>query len=525
MPFIGRPYRSFFHEALMTYVVEMLNISKQFPGVRANDNVTLQVNKGEIHALIGENGAGKTTLMSILYGLYQPDSGEIRLDDKAVHIVDPQTAIQHGIGMVHQHFMLVPSLTVAENVVLGRTPTNLLLTNTRSAEAAVRDISQKYGLTVDPRARIYELSVGQMQRVEIIKALYRHAEILILDEPTAVLTPQETRELFKIIQTLAEQGRTIIFISHKLKEVRAISQRVTVMRQGKVTGRVNTSETNEAELARLMVGRDVVLQVKRTPGKPSSDILRLESVSAFNDRGLPALCNVSFNVRLGEILGVAGVEGNGQTELVEVITGLRDITAGKICLHDRDVAHSSPRKRREQGIAHIPEDRLLRGVSRGCSIEENLIVNTYYRRPLSRSIMFNMAQVGEFAQGLIERFNVMTPSKNLPVRSLSGGNMQKVVLAREIAGEPDLLVAAQPTRGVDVGAIEYIHQQLLDLRDRGHGILLVSAELEEIMILADRIVVMYEGEIVGEFAAGQVAENELGLYMAGAKRMSMEAAH
>lgn len=503
----------------MTYAVEMTSITKRFPGVVANDKVTLQVKPGEIHALVGENGAGKTTLMNILYGLYQPDSGEINIDGQKVSIHGPDEAIGLGIGMVHQHFMLVPSLTVMENVILGKTPTRFGLTDARQAEGAVTEISEQYSLTVDLQAKVYELSVGEMQRVEILKALYRGAGVFILDEPTAVLTPQETGELFRILRGLAEQGRAIIFITHKLKEVLAVSDRVTVMRNGVVTGVVETENTDEHELARLMVGRDVVLRVEKAPARAGDEVLKVSDLSTVDDRGLPALENVSFSVRLGEIVGIAGVEGNGQTELVEVLTGLRRAMNGSIFYHGKEVTHLTTRKRRELGMSHIPEDRLRLGVNPDCTIEENLVLDNYYHPPLARSIFLDMGKIEEYAESLIDRFNIITPDSKLPTSSLSGGNMQKLVLAREMGNEPDLLIAAQPTRGVDVGAIEYIHEQIIRLRDEGNGVLLVSAELDEILSLSDRILVMYEGVIVGEFLGGAVSENELGLYMVGTKRM------
>jgi simple sugar transport system ATP-binding protein len=503
----------------MSYAVEMTSITKEFPGVVANDNVTFQVRGGEIHALVGENGAGKTTLMNVLYGLYHPDSGQIKIRGQEVTIHDPHQAIELGVGMVHQHFMLVPSLTVMENVVLGKTPTRFALIDARQANEAIMEISEQYSLAVNPQAKVYELSVGEMQRVEILKALYRGADILILDEPTAVLTPQETTELFHILRGLAEQERAIIFITHKLKEVLAISDRVTVMRNGEVTGLVETSDTDEQELARLMVGRDVVFRVEKSPAKVGQEILRVANLHAVDDRGLPALKSVSFCVRLGQIVGVAGVEGNGQTELVEVLNGLRRATDGSVHYRGTDMTQASPRKRRELGISHIPEDRLRLGVNLDCTIEENLVLNTYYQPPLARSILLNLNKIEEYSDSLVERFNIITPTSKLPASSLSGGNMQKLVLAREMGGDPDLLIAAQPTRGVDVGAIEYIHQQIIQLRDRGHGVLLVSAELDEILSLSDRILVMYEGEIVGDFVGGSVSEEELGLYMLGTKRM------
>jgi simple sugar transport system ATP-binding protein len=503
----------------MEKALEMLNITKRFGGLIANNDVFLQVNKGEIHALVGENGAGKTTLMNILYGLIHPDSGTIKLSENLVHIKNPQQALKLGIGMVHQHFMLSPSLTALENIVLGCTPTRYGLIDQRGARQRIEKILQQYSLNVDLSKKVYELSVGEMQRVEILKTLYRGAEILILDEPTAVLTPQETIDLFEILTSLADQGHTIIFITHKLKEVLSISNRVTVMRRGKVTGVLTTTETNEHELAYLMVGREVVLQVLKSPAKVQETVLETRNLHAKNDRGLPALRNIDLQLRNGEILGIAGVEGNGQSELVQVITGLRKTTGGMIKLRDENIEKKSPRYRRELGIAHIPEDRLRMGVEKTVSVEENLILNCYYQKPFSDWIFLNMKNIRFQSLNSIRKFNIAVASYQANVGSLSGGNMQKVVLARELANDPAVLIAAQPTRGVDVGAIEYIHQEIINLRDKGHAILLVSAELDEILSLSDRILVMYEGEFVGEFINENLSEKELGLYMAGSKRM------
>lgn len=502
----------------LTYVLEMQDITKRFPGVLANDRVTLCVEAGTIHALVGENGAGKTTLMNILYGLYRPDSGRIILRGKPVTVQDPSHAISLGMSMVHQHFMLAPSLTVAENVVLGRTPTRAIFTDMRRAENLVREISARYGLAVDPQARVRELSVGIMQRVEIVKALYRGADILILDEPTAVLTPQETRELFTVLKTLSDQGKTIIFITHKLKEVMTVSKRVTVMRDGRVSGELETARTEEHELARLMVGRDVVLRVEKPPAQPGEPVLSVDGLCSLNDQGLPALRDVSFQVNRGEILGVAGVEGNGQTELAEVLTGLRPSTSGTMLYRGRDVTHVPPRRLREMGQAHIPEDRLKRGVSTQCTIKENLILTRYYRDPLSQKRILSQARVDEYARRLIDQYSIAAPEPELPISTLSGGNMQRVVLAREMAESPELLIAAQPTRGVDVAATEYIHNQIVALRSSGHAVLLISADLDEIMSLSDRIIVLEGGRIVGQVAAADASEEELGLLMAGISR-------
>jgi ABC-type uncharacterized transport system ATPase subunit len=501
----------------MGYAVEMINITKRFAEVVANNHVTLRVPEGEIYTLVGENGAGKSTLMGVLYGLHQPDSGEIRMRCKPVRISDPRVAIGLGIGLVHQHFMLVPSLTVAENVVLGRVPTKGIFSDLKKAETEIAETGRRYGLEVDPSAKLMHLSVGEMQRVEIVKALHRGVDILILDEPTAVLTPQEITALFRIMTSLVEQGKTIIFITHKLNEVMAISDRVAVMRDGKMIGEVSTEETSEGELARMMVGRDVVFRVERSPIKVGVERLRVEGVSAMSDRRLLALRQLSFSVRSGQILGIAGVEGNGQAELAEVLTGLRPSTGGRVYYKGREITNSSPRERREMAIAHIPADRLRRGVSLSCTIEENLILGVHNRPPLAASIFINAKRAGLYAQDLIKRFGLVTTNRHLPVSSLSGGNMQRMVLARELGTEPDLLIAVQPTRGVDLGASEYIHKQLFALRDRGCAVLLISANLEEIMSLSDRIAVMYEGEIIGELDAEMATEDYLGLLMTGVR--------
>lgn len=506
----------------MDFVVEMRNICKSFPGVTANRDVSLGILPGEIHALVGENGAGKTTLMNILYGLHHPDSGEIIVQGKNVKINRPSDAIKLGIGMVHQHFMLVPSLTVLENIILGREHTRFGLTNYSKSEEEVKKIAEKYNLNVNLSAKVYELSVGEMQRVEILKSIYRGARLLILDEPTAVLIPQETQQLFEILRNLTSQGCSIVFISHKLKEVLQISNRITVMRGGKVTGLVNTQDTDETELACLMVGRKVVFRVQKEKATPGDVVVDIKGLDTKNDRGLPALKNINFNIRQGEILGVAGVEGNGQAELVEVITGLRDADRGEIIFQGENIVKGSPRKRRELGISHIPSDRLLMGVNTKCSISDNLILNKYYREPLSKKGFFIPRKIKEFVKKLVSEYGIATPDTGISAGSLSGGNMQKLVLARELEDEPRLLVAAQPTRGVDVGAIEYIHSQIIKMRDKGNAVLLVSAELDEILSLADRIVVMYEGEITAEFKETNIPEFEIGLYMAGSKRMNFE---
>jgi len=503
-----------------SYKVQLRQITKRFGPVLANDSVDLDILPGEVHALVGENGAGKTTLMKILFGMYQPDTGEILLDGKPVVIGSPQAAIDHGIGMVHQHFMLLNSLTVADNIVLGMEPTKRGLLDTDSARRLTRDLSARYGLRVDPDATVRDLSVGVRQRVEILKALARGARVLILDEPTAVLTPQETDELFATLQGLVADGMTIIFITHKLREVMAVSNNVTVMRLGHTVGTVSTASTTSADLARMMIGRDYIPVVQKAPAHPGAVALEVRGLRADDDRGVSALNGLDLTVRFGEIVGIAGVEGNGQTELVEALTGLRKATAGTVSLQGRPIANVSPRRVREAGVSHIPEDRLKHGVAATASIRDNLAMSRYYRPPLlSGGFLLRPHRLALYAWDLIRRFDIRTRDAALPAGSLSGGNMQKLVIARELALAPRLLVAAQPTRGVDIGAIESIHQRIVDERDRGAAVLVVSAELSEVMALADRIAVMYEGRITGIFDAGTVTEEELGLYMLGVKRM------
>jgi len=507
-------------------LIQAENIVKIYPnGVLANNGVNLSVEQGEIHALVGENGAGKSTLMKILYGLETPTSGTIRLRGNPVHIPNPQVAIDHGIGMVHQNFMLVNSFSIAENIVLGSESTRArgLLLDRQQAIRDTEALSAQYGLTVDPLARVDTVPVGMRQRVEILKALYRGAEILILDEPTAVLTPRETKDLFAAIHNLVAEGKTVIFITHKLREVMEISDRVTVMRDAQHVGTVVTAETSEAELARMMVGREVFMVVDKPPVQRGAPVLEVRNLTYVAETGRTLLHNATFNVYESEILGIAGVEGNGQTELVEVLTGLRPATSGTATIEGQPVLDAGPRKVREARCAHIPEDRLTNGVAVTASIEDNLIVDRYYREPYTRSGLLDLQQVRASADALIRQFNILTPSALVPVGSLSGGNMQKVVLARELSSNPRLLIAAQPTRGVDIGAIEYIHQQLVDQRSNGLAILLVSADLQEVMKLSDRIMVMYNGEIVAIFENGpDVTEERLGLYMLGAERQPPE---
>lgn len=501
---------------MVDYAVEMRGITKSFPGVLANDNVNLQVRRGEIHALLGENGAGKSTLMNILYGLYQPDSGEILINGQRVEIADPNTAIRHGIGMVHQHFMLVEPFTVTENIVLGAETVRAGgILDMKRARRDVIEISEKYGLFVDPDAKIQDISVGMQQRVEILKALYRGAEILILDEPTAVLTPNEVQELIVIMRRLVEQGKSIIFITHKLKEIKAACDRVTVIRRGKVIGTVAAASADVEQLAEMMVGRKVLLQVEKQQAQAGDTMLSVRDVHALDSRGLPALKGVTFDVRAGEIVGIAGVDGNGQTELIEVITGLRRPTSGSIALKGEDITQLSIRKRFERGIAHIPEDRHKHGLILDFSIAENMVLQDFYRPPYSDRCILRPQAINKHADRLIAEYDVRTPGRDTLARKLSGGNQQKVIIAREMERQPSFILAAQPTRGLDVGAIEFVHRRLVEQRDEGKAVLLVSFELDEILALSDRILVMYEGRIVGELEGHSATEQQLGMLMAG----------
>jgi general nucleoside transport system ATP-binding protein len=499
----------------MSNVLEVKGITKQFPGVLANDHVDFDLRAGEIHALLGENGAGKTTLMNILYGLYRPDQGELLRDGKPVVMHSPKDAIAVGIGMVHQHFMLIPVFTVTENIMLGAEAVRRGVLDRKLVSAEVRSLSQKYGLDINPDAYVADLPVGVQQRVEIVKTLYRKAEILILDEPTAVLTPQEVEDLFRIVRGLKEQGVSIIFITHKLKEVLAIADRITVMRAGKVVGTTTPAETDDHHLAAMMVGREVILEVKKAPAKPAEDVLQVQGLHVADQRGVEMVRGVSFAVRQGEILGIAGVQGNGQTELAEAITGLRRSLSGTVQLVGKDVSNKPPRPLIEAGMAHIPEDRQRHGLVLSYPIADNLVLCTYYRPPFGVHGVINNQAVDENARTLVQAFDVRTPSPYLPASKLSGGNQQKVIVARELSRPVKLLVANQPTRGLDVGSIEYIHGQIVEMRDRGAAVLLISAELDEIMALSDRIAVMYRGQIVATVDADKVTKSELGLLMAG----------
>jgi ABC-type uncharacterized transport system ATPase subunit len=494
-------------------VLEMRGIRKEFPGVIANDDVSFDVRRGEVHALLGENGAGKSTLMNILYGLYRPDAGEILLDGKPVSFNSARDAIHAGIGMVHQHFMLIPVMTVAENIVLGQEPPGILL-DEKAAQQHVRELSQQYGLIVEPRALVSEITVGQEQRVEILKALYRGAEILILDEPTAVLTPQEAGELFGILRSLKADGKSIIFISHKLNEVLEIADRITVLRRGKSVETVPAAGATEASLAKAMVGREVLLRVEKAPATPGDVILSIGDLHVRDDRGIEKVRGVSFDVRAGEIVGIAGVDGNGQTELIEAITGLRKTESGTISVDGRAVHDANARHMLDVGVGHIPEDRQRRGLVLEFSIAENIALHDYAKPPVAKwGWLFPRRLIGRAAR-LIKEFDIRGGGPLTRAGGLSGGNQQKVVAAREIARDPKVLVAAQPTRGLDVGAIEYLHGRIVSERDEGRAIVLVSLELEEILSLSDRILVIYEGQIVGEHA-GDVSEQEIGLEMLG----------
>jgi simple sugar transport system ATP-binding protein len=500
-----------------TPVLELRGITKRFPGVLANDHVDFDLRQGEVHALLGENGAGKSTLMNILYGLYTQDEGEVLLNGKPLEIDSPHAAIAAGIGMVHQHFMLIPVMTVAENIVLAAEPKKGVLLDTSAAERRVRDLAERFKFHIDPHAKIEDITVGQQQRVEILKALYRNADILILDEPTAVLTPQEAVELFEILKELVAQGMSVIFISHKLNEVLDIADRVTVLRRGKKIDTIAREGATEEGLARLMVGREVLLRVDKEPGHPQETLLHVEDLRVLDDRGLEAVRGVSFDVRAGEILAIAGVDGNGQTELIDAITGLRKAAEGKVAVGGRDVTHASAHEFLDAGIGHIPEDRHRRGLVLEFSLAENLVLHDFAKAPYARGGFYNPRRVLQSARGLLEEFDVRGGSPATPASALSGGNQQKVVVAREVHRDPRVLVAAQPTRGLDVGAIEFVHRRLVEQRDAGKAVLLISLELDEVISLADRILVIYEGAIVGEFPP-DVSEEELGLAMTGGTR-------
>ncbi len=496
-------------------VLETKGMTKRFPGVLANDHVDLKLHKGEILALLGENGAGKSTLMNMIYGLYHPDEGEIWIKGEKVRLNDPGDAIARGVGMVHQHFQLVPVMTVAENVMLGAEITRGLYLDQRTAVTKVHELSMQYGLEVDPTAVIEDLPVGTQQRVEIIKALYRNADILILDEPTAVLTPQEAHELFRIMNDLTEQGVSIIFITHKLKEVLAVADRVGVLRGGKYVGTADPKTATEASLAELMVGRKVILQVDKAKAQPGEPVLKVSDLVVKDDRDQIAVDGLSLEVHAGEILGVAGVQGNGQREFVEALTGLRPVVSGKAVIAGQDITHAPPRTITELGVAHIPEDREKHGLVMPYTLADNMVLNRYYQKPYANGIILNQEKIDQDGAALVEKYDVRTPSVYTPASSLSGGNKQKVIVAREFSREMKLLIANQPTRGIDVGSIEFIHNQIVAQRDEGVAVLLVSAELDEVLGLADRVAVIFDGRIVKTLSIAEATRERVGLLMAG----------
>ena len=508
------------------YAIEMLNITKRFPGIIANDNITLQLRKGEIHALLGENGAGKSTLMSVLFGLYQPEEGEIRKDGVKVQINNPNDANDLGIGMVHQHFKLVECFTVLDNIILGVEPNKAGFLQKAEARQKVIELSEKYGLSVDVDAKIEDITVGMQQRTEILKMLYRDNEILIFDEPTANLIPQEIEELMQIMRNLAAEGKSILFISHKLNEIMAVSDRCSVLRKGKYIGTVNTADTTVEELSAMMVGRNVNFHVEKGESRPGEIILDVENMSvASKVHKADAVRNVSLKVRQGEIVCIAGIDGNGQSEFVYGLTGLEPLTSGKITLCGKDISNASIRERNVTGMSHIPEDRHKHGLVLDYSLEDNLVLQRYFEPEFTSGAGFlRRDNIRAYAEKLIDQYDVRSGQGPVTTaRSMSGGNQQKAIIAREIDKNPELLVAVQPTRGLDVGAIEYIHKQLVAQRDAGKAVLLISLELDEVMDVSDRILVMYEGEIVGELDPKKTDENELGLYMAGAKRDEVKA--
>lgn len=500
-------------------IIEMRGITKRFGGVVANKGINLSIPANTIHAIVGENGAGKSTIMKILYGFYTADEGEIFIDGQRRDIRNPHNAIALGLGMVHQHFMLVPPMTVLENIVLGAEPGNAAKIDFKQAEEQITKLSKDFGFDVDPNKLVEQLSVGQQQRVEVLKALYRGARILILDEPTAVLTPQEVEEFFKILRSMRDQGKTIIIITHKLNEVLALSDNVTVMRDGQVVGETETAKTSAPDLARMMVGREVLLRVEKPEANPKAAVLSVKNLSAGSK-----LTGVSFDVRAGEIVGIAGVEGNGQTELIEVLAGLHRASAGSFELNGREVTRLSARQLKELGIAHIPEDRHRRGLLLEFNLADNAILGSHYRRPVATGLgLLDETAIAEKAERLIRDFDVRPPNAALPARALSGGNQQKLIIGREFDYQPKLLLVSQPTRGVDIGAIEFIHRKLVELRDSGAAVLLVSAELEEILSLSDRVLVMYQGRIVGEVdpqkTGQQQVGQEIGMLMTGGRKV------
>ncbi|HIX42265.1 ABC transporter ATP-binding protein [Kurthia populi] len=499
----------------MEYVIEMLNIRKQFGDFVANDNITLQLAKGEIHALLGENGAGKSTLMNVLFGLYQPEAGTIKVRGEEVKISDPNKANDLGIGMVHQHFMLVENFTVTENIILGNEPTALGTVNIKKAAKKVQQLSEQYGLNVDAYAKIEDISVGMQQRVEILKTLYRGADILIFDEPTASLTPQEITELIQIMKRLISEGKSIILITHKLKEIMEVSDRVTIIRKGQGIGTVTTAQTNPDELAEMMVGRQVVFKTEKTAATPKETILEVTGLNVKDNRGVDRVKDLSLTVRAGEIVGIAGIDGNGQSELIEAITGLRKISSGKVLLKGQELTGLKPRKITESGVGHIPQDRHKHGLVLDFPIGHNIALQTYYQSPISKGGIIDYKKIDKLAEKIIQEFDVRTPSASTEARALSGGNQQKAIIGREIDRDPELLIAALPTRGLDVGAIEFIHRRLIEQRDKGKAVLLISFELDEVMNVSDTIAVIHDGHIIDTVKPQETTEQQLGLLMAG----------
>ena len=503
----------------MEYVVEMLNIRKEFPGIVANDNITLQLKEGEIHALLGENGAGKSTLMGMLFGMYKPDRGSIKVRGKEVKISNPNVANDLGIGMVHQHFKLVDNFTVTENIILGCEPRKGLTVDIKRAAKKIEDLSKQYGLNVDPYAKIEDISVGMQQRVEILKMLYRNANVLIFDEPTAVLTPSEIDELISTMKNMTKEGKSIILITHKLREIKEAANRCTVIRRGKYIGTVDVEDTTEADMAKMMVGREVSFKVQKDEAKPKDVVVKIENLSVNNNKKVLGLKNFSLDIRAGEIVGIAGVEGNGQTELVEALTGMRNVESGSIVFKGKNIVKESIRQRIDDGMAHIPEDRHKRGLILDYTMEDNMVLKAYRNKPFSKNGLLNRAKISEYAQKIIETFDVRSGEGGKSIaRSLSGGNQQKGVIGREIESDPDFLIAVQPTRGLDVGSIEYIHKRLVEQRDLGKAVLLVSLELDEVLNVSDRIAVVNNGELIGIVNANETNENEVGLMMAGVKK-------
>lgn len=503
----------------MEYAVEMLNITKEFPGIRANDDVTIRLKKGSIHALLGENGAGKSTLMSILFGLYQPTSGKIKVNDEEVVISNPNIATELGIGMVHQHFKLVDCFTVTENIILGMEPTKYGMVDLKTARKQIVELSERYGLQIDPDAKISDITVGMQQRVEILKMLYRNSDILIFDEPTAVLTPQEIEDLIDIMHNLIKEGKSILLITHKLKEIKEVADECSVLRRGKYIGTVNVKETTEQQMADMMVGRNVNFNIEKGIAHPKDIVLDVQGLCVKNNKGILGLKDVSLQVHAGEILGIAGIDGNGQEELIYALTGLHKVESGKITFNGKEVTHKTIKEHYKEGMGYIPEDRHKHGLILDFSLQENFIIHAYQEEPFAKKGILQPVAIRKYAEKLIEEFDVRSgEGADTPTRSMSGGNQQKAIIAREIDRSPDLLIIVQPTRGLDVGAIEYIHKRIIEERDKGKAILLVSFELDEVLDLSDRIIVLFDGEKNGELIASETNERELGLYMSGSKR-------